>query len=63
MLKDSIADVAISNGVFNLCPEKPRALSEVFRVLRPGGRFQMADVFLDENVSQVDVARMGDWCE
>jgi arsenite methyltransferase len=63
MLDDNIADVVISNGVFNLCPDKPRALAETCRVLRPGGRFQIADVFLDENVRPEDVAQMGDWCE
>jgi ubiquinone/menaquinone biosynthesis C-methylase UbiE len=63
MLNDGIADVVISNGVFNLCPDKPRALAETCRVLRPGGRFQMADVFLDETVQPKDVAQMGDWCE
>lgn len=63
MLDENIADVVISNGVFNLCPDKPRALAETYRVLRPGGRFQMADVFLDESVKPEDVAQMGDWCE
>ena len=63
MLDDAIADVMISNGVFNLCPDKPQALAETFRILRPGGRFQMADVFLDDTVSPQDVAQMGDWCE
>ncbi|MDP7014215.1 MAG: methyltransferase domain-containing protein [Pirellulaceae bacterium] len=63
MLADAIADVVISNGVFNLCPDKPRALTETYRVLRPGGRLQMADVFLDENARPEDVALMGDWCE
>jgi SAM-dependent methyltransferase len=37
-------DVVISNGVLNLAPDKRRAFSEVFRVLRPGGRFLYADI-------------------
>ncbi|HET9933420.1 MAG TPA: methyltransferase domain-containing protein [Polyangiaceae bacterium] len=37
-------DVVISNGVVNLAPDKRRVLDEVFRVLRPGGRFFLADV-------------------
>ena len=37
-LPDASVDVAISNGVFNLCPDKPGVLAEAFRVLRPGGR-------------------------
>lgn len=38
------ADLVISNGVLNLAPDKRRAYSEVFRVLRPGGRFLYADI-------------------
>jgi SAM-dependent methyltransferase len=41
---DGWADVVISNGVFNLCVDKQRAFSEVFRILRPGGRLQFADI-------------------
>lgn len=37
-------DFVISNGVLNLAPDKPRAYSEVLRVLRPGGRFLYADI-------------------
>ena len=40
---DETVDVVISNGVFNLCVDKPKVLAELFRVLRPGGRVQMAD--------------------
>ena len=37
----------ISNGVLNLCPDKPRVLGEIFRVLKSGGRLQMADILLE----------------
>ena len=35
-LPDASFDLVISNGVFNLCPDKPRVLGEVFRVLEAG---------------------------
>jgi SAM-dependent methyltransferase len=37
-------DVAISNGVFNLAPDKPRAFAAVARALKPGGRLALADL-------------------
>ncbi len=40
-------DVAISSGVFNLVVDKERALCEVFRVLKKGGSFQIADQILN----------------
>jgi len=39
-------DVVVSNGVFHMIADKERALAEVFRLLRPGGRFQVADLTL-----------------
>jgi SAM-dependent methyltransferase len=38
------ADVVISNGVINLCPDKRAAFDEIYRVLRPGGTLQFADI-------------------
>jgi len=43
-VEDGWADVVISNGVFNLCPDKRRVFSEARRVLRPGGYLEFADI-------------------
>jgi arsenite methyltransferase len=43
---DRSFDVALSNGVLNLVPDKPAALREIFRMLRPGGRLQACDIGL-----------------
>jgi ubiquinone/menaquinone biosynthesis C-methylase UbiE len=39
-------DVVTSNGVLNLVPDKPKAFAEIFRVLRPDGRAQIADIMV-----------------
>jgi SAM-dependent methyltransferase len=49
---DAIADVVISNGVVNLCPDKPAVFREMFRVLRPGGRIQVGDILVHREVPQ-----------
>ena len=46
-LPDESIDVVISNGVLNLSARKSRALAEMFRLLRPGGRICMADLTVD----------------
>lgn len=46
-LADCCADVVISNGAINLAVDKPAVLAEFFRILRPGGRLQVADMVHD----------------
>ena len=52
---DRAFDVVISNGVLNLSPFKEKSFQEIYRVLRPGGRLQFADIVLKKELP-ADVA-------
>jgi len=58
---DGWADVVISNGVFNLMPDKLAALREMSRVLKPGGRLQLADILVQKPVNEKAKERIDLW--
>ena len=60
-IEDGWADVVISNGVFNLCADKKQVFTEVWRVLRPGGRLQFGDIANGKPVPESAVANIDLW--
>ena len=60
-IEDAWADVVISNGVINLCPDKMAVFHELYRVLRPGGRLQIADITVERPVPEESKADVDLW--
>ena len=60
-VEDESVDVLISNGVIDLVPDKDAVFAEIDRVLRPGGRLQLADVFIRHEVSEDARKRIDLW--
>ena len=60
-VEDGWADVVISNGVVNLCPDKSEAFTEAWRVLRPGGVLQFADIANGRPVPEDAVRQIDLW--
>ncbi len=58
---DSWADVVISNGALNLIPDKAAALGEMARVLKPGGRLQVADILVQRPVPRSAKRKIDLW--
>jgi len=62
-LPDGSVDVVTTNGVINLVPDKMKAIREIVRVLRPGGRLQMADIVVRTLASDACRAHPQLWAE
>jgi arsenite methyltransferase len=60
-VEDASVDVVISNGVIDLVPDKDAVFDEIDRVLRPGGRLQLADVVIHHEVSEDARSRIDLW--
>lgn len=60
-VEDGWADVVISNGVINLCVDKRRVFAEIWRVLKPGGQLQFADIANGKPVPASAVANVDLW--
>ena len=60
-LADASVDVVISNGVVDLVPDKEAVFAEIDRVLKPGGRLQIADVVIHKEVSEDARKRIDLW--
>ena len=60
-VEDASVDVVISNGVIDLVPDKEAVFGEIDRVLKPGGRLQIADVVIHNEVSEDARDRIDLW--
>ena len=62
-VEDASVDLIISNCVINLAPDKRKVFREMYRVIKPGGRFTISDIVSDQVVPQYlvhDSAKWGD---
>jgi SAM-dependent methyltransferase len=62
-VEDGWADVVISNGVINLCADKKRVFSEIWRVLRPGGRLQFGDIASGQPIPESALRDLDLWTD
>jgi SAM-dependent methyltransferase len=62
-VEDGWADVVISNGVINLCADKKGVMSELWRILRPGGSLQFGDIANGKPVPESAVRNIDLWTD
>ncbi len=60
---DCTFDVVISNGALNLSPLKKESFQEIYRVLKPGGRLQFADIVLMEDLPPEVACSLEAWSD
>jgi SAM-dependent methyltransferase len=60
-VEDGAADLVISNGVINLSPDKRAVFREAFRVLKGGGRLQIADIVVHKDIPPAGREDIGIW--
>ncbi len=59
--EDASADVVISNGVINLIADKQKVFSEIFRVLKPGGRMAISDIVTERQLTENITCNISLW--
>ena len=60
---DDMFDVVISNGVINLSPCKQDLFKEIYRVLKPGGRLQFADIVAEKEIPSSLTGSLEAWSQ
>lgn len=60
-VSDGWANKVISNGVVNLCPDKPGVFREMYRVLKPSGRIQIGDILVQKPVPESAKQKIDLW--